>query len=98
MVGGLAWLLSYASFHQDCSFLQPRPANDRFRAVDVRRNPAFLSSVLFALPISSPCLDNANEEIDPRATGSPGCWSLHLCRMNQMWVWESSNTVDDPKC
>ena len=69
MVGCFAWLLSYASFHQDCSFLQPGPANGFFVAVDVRRDPAILSSVLFALPISSPCLDDTNEETDPRATG-----------------------------
>ena len=69
MVGCFAWLLSDTSFHQDCSFLQPGLANGRFLTVDVRRNPAFLSSVLFALPLSSPCLDDANEETDPRATG-----------------------------
>ena len=73
MVGCFALLRSYASFHQDCSFLQPGPANDRFPSIDVRRDPTIMSSVLFALPISSPCLDDANEETDPRATRSPGC-------------------------
>ena len=45
------------------------------------------SGALLAPHVSSPCLD-ANEEIDLRVTGSPGCWSLQLCQMNQMWNGE----------
>ena len=59
-------------FCQDCSFLQPGPANGRFPAAYVQRDPTIPSFVLLALPVSSPCLD-ANEETDPRAIGSPGC-------------------------
>ena len=78
-IGCFAWLLSCMSFFcQDYTFFQPEPANGCFPIVDVRRDPAIPSSVLLALPVSSSCLD-ANEEIDPRATGSPDCWSLHLC-------------------
>ena len=60
-------------FLQDCAFLQPGPVNGIFPVANVRRDPAIPSFVLFTLPVSSPCLD-ANEETDPRATGSPGCW------------------------
>ena len=84
-------------FCQDCSFLQPGLANGRFPAAYVQRDPTIPSFVLLALPVSSPCLD-ANEETDPQATGSPGCWSLHLCRTNQMWVWESSKLLVAKGC
>ena len=67
-------------FCQDHAFFLLGPTNDRFHAVDVRRDPAIISSVLPA-HVSPPCLD-VNEEIDPRATRSPGCWSLHLCKTN----------------
>ena len=72
-------------FGQDYAVLQPRPANGCFPTVDVWHDPAIPSSVLLAIPISSQCLD-ANEETDPRATRSLGCWSLHLCQTNQIWV------------
>ena len=55
--------------------------NDRFHAADVQCDPVIPSSTLPTPPVSSPCLD-ANEEIDLRATGSSGYWSLHLCQMN----------------
>ena len=47
-------------------FFLPEPANDRSHVADAQRDSAILSSVLLALPVSSPCLD-ANEEIDLRA-------------------------------
>ena len=76
-------------FRQDWAFLPPRPSNGRFLAADVQCDLTIPSSVLLALPVSSPCLDT-NEETDPQATGTPGCWSLHLCQTNQMWLWEPS--------
>ena len=79
-------------FCQDCAFLQLGSVNCRFPAVDVQRNPTISSFVLLALLVSSPCLD-ANEEIGLRETGSPSCWSLHLCRTSQMWVWEPSELL-----
>ena len=66
-VGCFAWLLSYAYYSPRSCFLQPRPANNGFPAIDVRRNSAIPSSVLVALPVSS-CL-NTNKEIGLRATG-----------------------------
>ena len=47
------------------------------------------SGALLAPHVSSPCLD-ANEEIDIRVTGSPGCLSLQLCQTNQMRNGEPS--------
>ena len=82
---------------QDRAFLQHGLTNGRFPTTDVWRNPILSSYVLLALPISSPCLD-ANEEIGPRVTGSPGCWSLHICQTNQMWVWESSELLVAKGC
>ena len=38
------------------------PSNGRFPAIDVQRDLAIPSSVLFAPPVSSPCL-GANEKI-----------------------------------
>ena len=54
------------------SFFLPWPANDRFQAVDVQRDPAIPSSLLPTPRVFSPCLD-ANKEIDLLATRSPGC-------------------------
>ena len=65
-------------FHQDHAFFLLGPANDRFHAIDVQRDPAIPSFVLPAPLVSSPCLDT-NEEINLQATRSSGCWSLHLC-------------------
>ena len=79
-------------FRQDRTFFQSGPTNGRFPTADVQRNLAIPSSVLLALPVSSPCLV-ANEEIDLRVTGSPGCWSLHMCQTNYMQVWESSKLL-----
>ena len=53
------------------------PSYDSFHAADVQCDPVILSSILPAPLVSSPYLD-ANEEIHPQVTGSPGCWSLHL--------------------
>ena len=74
-------------FRQDRAFFLPRPADYRFHAADVQRDPAIPSYVWPAPPVSSLCLDT-NEEIDLQTTRSPGCWSLHLCQMNQMWEGE----------
>ena len=74
-------------FHQDRAFFLPGPTNNRFSAADVQRDPAIPLSVLPAPPVSSRCL-NANEEIDIRAIGSSGCWSLHMCQTSQMWEGE----------
>ena len=84
-----AWLGIYFTrlFRQDRAFFLPRSANDCFHATNVQRDPAIPSSVLSTHPVSSPCL-NSNEEIDLQATGSPGCWSLHLCQTDQMWGGE----------
>ena len=71
-------------FRQYSIFFLLGPVNDRFHVVDVQRDHAIPPSALLAPPVSSPCLD-ANEEIDFRVTGSPGCWSLQLCQTNQMW-------------
>ena len=80
-------------FFQDHAFFLPRLVNDRFHAVDVQRDPEIPSSALLAPPVSSPCID-ANEEIDLRATGSPGCWSLRMCQTKQMWKGESSELLE----
>ena len=64
-------------FLQDRVFFLPRPANDSFHVIDVQHDPAIPISVLLSPHVSSPCLD-ANEEIDLRATGSPGYWSMQL--------------------
>ena len=77
------------------SFIKIMPffcLDDRIHIVNAQHDLAIPSSVLLALPVSSPCLD-ANEEIDLQATGSLGCWSLHLCQTNQMWVEESSELL-----
>ena len=71
-------------FLQDRALFLLGPANDRFYAANVQRDPSIPSSVLSAPHVSSPCL-GANEEIDLRATGSPSCWSFHLHQTNQMW-------------
>ena len=78
--------------HQDSVFFLPRTTNDRFHAADVQRDPTIPSSVVLPPSVSSPCLDT-NEEIDLRATGSPGCWSLNLCQTNQMWGGEPSELL-----
>ena len=70
-------------FRQDHAFFLLRPVDNRFHAADAQHNPAILSSIFPTPPVSFPCLD-ANEEIDLQATGSPGCWSMHLCQTNQM--------------
>ena len=79
-------------FRQDHAFFLPGPANDRFHAADIQRNPIIPSSALLAPPVSSPCLDT-NEGIDLQATGSSGCLSSQLCQMNQMWKGESSKLL-----
>ena len=79
-------------FHQNRAFFLSGPPNDHIHIVNAQRDLAIPSSILLALPVSSPCLD-ANEEIDLRVTRSPGCWSLHLCQTNQMWVGESSELL-----
>ena len=67
-------------FCQDRVFFLLGPTTDSFHTTNVQRDPTIPSFVLLAPLVSSPCLD-ANEEIDLRATGSPGFWSLHLCQM-----------------
>ena len=79
-------------FCQDRAFFLLKPVDDLFHAADVQCNPTIPLSVLPAPPVSSLCLD-ANEEIDLQATGSPSCWSLHLCQMNQMQGGEPSELL-----
>ena len=62
-------------FRQDHAFFLPGLANDLFHIADVQRDPSIPLFSLLAPHVSSPCLD-ANEEINLRAIGSLGCWSL----------------------
>ena len=88
----LAWLLSYTSFSpRSCLFSTwaHKRSFSRYRCLVRSCNSSY---VLPTPPVSSPCLD-ANEETYLQVTGSPGCWSLHLCQTNQMWGGEPSELL-----
>ena len=79
-------LTSYLArlFRQDCDFLLPRLADNRFHVAGAQHDPTIPSSPLLASPASSPCLV-ANKGIGLLATESPSCLTLQLCQTNHMW-------------